>query len=94
MAYGIISIIIYALFLVWADATYDKGNYSVEYKAFGSGAVNLAAAMGQAFSIQAFFIPILKKTDDPKKYNMLTLTAYIVGILAYFYIAYAGSLGT
>jgi hypothetical protein len=37
----------------------------VEYQAFGSGAVIIAAAMGQAFSIQSFFIPVLKKNPNP-----------------------------
>jgi hypothetical protein len=94
MAYGIISIITYLLFLIWVVATSDQGNDKQEFKAFGTGALNMAAAMGQAFAIQSFFIPVLKKSPDPAKYFYLTTLAYIVGGLAYFYIAYMGSFGT
>lgn len=93
MAYGIISIISYLIFLIWVIATSNQGNESVDYKPFGTGAVNLAAAMGAAFSIQSFFIPVLKKSPDPKKYTFYTLLAYIIGGAAYYYIAYVGSIG-
>ena len=93
MAYGIISIVCYVLFLIWVVVTFDQGNDSVDYKAFGSGATTLAAAMGQAFSIQSFFIPVLKKNPNEKKYVIYTLVAYIAGGLAYYYIGYMGSVG-
>lgn len=93
MAYGIISIISYLIFLIWVVATYNQGNDSVDYKPFGTGAVNLAAAMGQAFSIQSFFIPVLKKNPNEKKYVLYTLIAYLIGGFAYYYIGYMGSVG-
>ena len=65
MAYGIISIVSYVIFLMWAVITYEQGYNESEYVSFGSGAVDLAAAMGQAFSIQAFFIPVVKKAPNP-----------------------------
>ena len=65
MAYGIISIIVYLIFLIWVVATYDQGNNDTPYNPFGSGIVTLAASMGQAFSIQSFFIPVLKKNNYP-----------------------------
>jgi len=94
MAYGIVSIIAYLIFLIWVVATYDQGNDSTPYKPFGAGVVTLAAAMGQAFSIQSFFIPVLKKNENPSKYTFYTMLAYIIGGLAYYYIAYMGSIGT
>jgi hypothetical protein len=50
--------------------------------------------MGQAFSIQAFFIPVIKKAPNPGKYTFYVLVAYICGGLAYLYIAFMGSVGT
>lgn len=94
MSYGIISIISYLVFLVWVIATYNDGESTAEYKPVGSGAVNLAAAMGAAFSIQMFFIPILKKNPKPKRYTFYTALAYTFGSFAYYYIAYIGSVGT
>lgn len=93
MAYGIISIISYMIFLIWVVATYNQGYNDTEYTAFGSGGITLAAAMGQAFSIQSFFIPVLKKNDKPEKYIFYTMVAYILGASAYYYIAYMGSIG-
>lgn len=93
MSYGIISIILYLICLIWIIASYSNEDNSQEYEAIGSKAVDLAAAMGAAFSIQTFFIPILKKNPEPKKYVLLTLIAYAFGFFAYFYIAFIGSVG-
>jgi hypothetical protein len=93
MAYGIISIVTYLLFLIWVIATSDQGYNDVEYNAFGPGAATLAASMGQAFSIQSFFIPVLKMNKSPRNYVFYTMLAYIIGGLAYYYIAYMGSFG-
>lgn len=49
--------------------------------------------MGQAYSIQSFFIPVLKKNPNLKKYVLYTMIAYIIGGTVYFYIAYMGSFG-
>jgi membrane protein YqaA with SNARE-associated domain len=49
--------------------------------------------MGQAFSIQSFFIPVLKKNPNPSRYTFYTMIAYILGACAYYYIAYMGSFG-
>ena len=91
MAYGIISIIGYSMFLVWVVATVPSGEN--HFKPLGTGAVGMAAAMGQAFSIQSFFIPILKKNKSPQKYNLYTLIAYLIGATAYYFISYAGYYG-
>lgn len=58
LGYGIISIIGYCIFLIWMLASAPSGNNTIPL--FGSGAVNLAASMGQAFAIQTFFIPVLR----------------------------------
>jgi hypothetical protein len=49
--------------------------------------------MGGAFSIQTFFIPVLKKNPKPQKYALFTLIAYIAGSAAYFFIAFVGAFG-
>ena len=95
MAYGIISIIAYVIFLIWVDATGNKGNNSVEYVAVGNGPaiINLAAAMGEAFAIQTYIIPILRKSPDEKKYPLYLFLTFSIGGSIYAYIAFAGSLG-
>ncbi len=94
MGYGIISIVSYLIFLIWVIATYNQGDNSTEYKPFGSGAASLAAAMGGAFAIQQFFIPVLKKNPNPQKYTLYTFIAFIFGSFAFLYIAYVGSIGS
>lgn len=58
MGYGIISIIGYLLFLIWVVAARPSGPNT--FPAFGTGVAGFAAMMGNAFSIQGFFIPVLK----------------------------------
>ena len=53
----------------------------------------MAAALGQAFAIQSFFIPVLKQNNKPHKYKLYTLMAFVLGTLAYGYIAFMGSQG-
>lgn len=62
-------------------------------KLFGSGAVTLCASMGQAFSIQTIFIPILKKNKSRAMYINYVGITFVVGYLIYMYIAYMGSFG-
>ncbi len=49
--------------------------------------------MGQAFAIQAFFIPILKKTRNVHESKKYVLISYAIGAIAYTYIAFMGSYG-
>jgi hypothetical protein len=91
MAYGIISIVGYVIFLMWVIGTTPSGDN--HWPAFGSGEVDLAAAMGGAFSIQTFFIPVLKRNLNPQKYTFFTFIAYIAGSAIYIYIAFVGGFG-
>lgn len=60
---------------------------------FGSGGVTLAASMGQAFSIQTIFIPILRKSKNRGGYPQYILITFVSGFVVYTYIAYMGSFG-
>lgn len=61
---------------------------------FGGGAVTLAASMGQAFSIQTIFIPILRKNRNQGSYQEYTLITFLAGFSIYMYIGYMGAFGT
>lgn len=58
LGYGLISIIMYCLFLIWIIASETDNGQKVPIS--GSGVSNFAATMAQAFSIQQIFIPVLK----------------------------------
>jgi len=91
MGYGIISIVGYLIFLIWVIASAPSGGNTIP--AFGTGAAGFAAMMGNAFSIQGFFIPVIRCYKQPRQHVLLLLIAYIIGGLAYYYIAYMGAFG-
>lgn len=62
--------------------------------AFGSGVVTLAASMGQAFSIQTIFVPILRRNKEQPNYQSYTMITFIAGFCIYMYIGYMGAFGT
>ena len=65
MAYGVASICAYLCFLVWVIATRESGlnrSGSIAIFATSFGQIGgLASTMGTAFSIQGFFVPVLKR---------------------------------
>ena len=89
LAYGILSIIGYCTFLVWMWATAPSGDKTIP--AADPLFVDLAAALGQGFAIQAFFIPILRQNKNRKDYGKLLIITYILGTLVYTYIGYSGA---
>lgn len=94
LGYGVISIAIYCIFLIWILASAPTGPAKMPY--FGSGSARTAAAMAQAFSIQQFFIPVLKELPiiETKNFVKLTLIVYTIGGIIYIFIAMVGSFGT
>lgn len=58
LGYGVISILFYCIFLAWMVGSAPSGPKTIPI--IGSGIANFAASMAQAFSIQQFFIPVLK----------------------------------
>jgi hypothetical protein len=59
LAYGILSIIGYVLFLLWININTEPGPQKVP--AVHRDFIDLVAALAQGFAIQTFFIPILKQ---------------------------------
>ena len=89
LAYGILSIIGYCLFLVWMLATAPKGNHKVEVG--DRHFLELGSALAQGFAIQAFFIPILKQNPNRHLYGVLLILTYVVGTSVYTFIGYSGA---
>ena len=97
MAYGVCSIAAYLLFLIWVIATRADGtnpNGSVAVFASNYGQIGgLASTMGTAFSIQGFFVPVLKRYKNDTKHISILGISYLIGTAAYIYIAFIGSFG-
>lgn len=93
MAYGVVSIIAYLLFITWVVGSEDASHDHSSLKPIQGNGVDLAAALGQAFAIQFFFIPILKKSKKQHKHKLYLVFVFILGGMAYAYIAFMGSYG-
>ena len=91
MGYGIVSIVGYLIFLVWVVATRPSGPNTMPV--VGTGVASFASLMGNAFSIQGFFIPVLKTYKNSSRHVLLLFLAYVIGTLAYYYIAFMGAFG-
>lgn len=91
MAYGIISIFCYLIFLIWVVASAPKGN--TPWEPIGTNLYTFGATMSLAFTIQAFFIPFLMKNPKKNKHIILTFSAYVIGACVYTYISFMGSFG-
>jgi len=95
MAYGVVSIVAYLIFLIWVMGSRDTSqddNIIAFKKGFGELG-EFASTMGTAFSIQGFFIPVLKKHTNERRHLLILFVAYVLGICAYYYIAYMGAFG-
>jgi hypothetical protein len=90
LAYGIISTIGYCFFILymWFYAPTGPTTFVAVNKHFPQ----LAAALGQGFSIQVFFIPILKKNPNRFIYKRLLKITYLIGGLVYGFIGFGGAL--
>lgn len=66
MAYGICTMVVYIIFLIWVLVTGNQGNSSQSYTAFGSenSWITLTSAMAQGFIIQVFLVPLLRKNNN------------------------------
>jgi hypothetical protein len=91
LGFGILSIMGYCVFLIWLVCASPPGPNKIPL--FGDGAVTLAASMGQAFSIQSFFLPVLYESKNRNNYSLYLLCAFLIGGSTYLFIAIAGSYG-
>lgn len=92
MGYGVVSIAGYLIFLMWVMGSRPSGPKAPP--AFGTGIASFASMMGSAFSIQGFFIPVIKSHPNPSNHVLILFLAYIIGSLAYYYTAFMGAYGS
>ena len=90
LAYGIISIISYVLFLVWAQFTASAGPKTVP--ASGNPDV-LAATLMMAYSIHDFLVQNIIKNPRRNEYQSAVVATFAIGTSAYIFIAF-GAFGT
>ena len=92
LAYGILSIVGYCIFLTWMWATSPAGSKHVEEA--DSHFLEMGSALAQGFAIQGFFIPIMKQNPNRKNYGKMLIITYAIGIGVYTFIGYSGAIST
>jgi hypothetical protein len=90
LAYGIISIISYLIFLLWAQLTAPPGPHVVE--PVGSPYL-LASTLMMAYSIHDFLVQNIIKNPRRQEYIPIVNATFVIGTLAYTYIS-MGAFGT
>ena len=86
MAIGIVSIIGYCCFIVWAQITAPSGPKSIH--STGVGLVDLSASLTMGYAVHDFVSQILLKTTTPDKYNKIVIITYLIGISVYTFISF------
>ena len=90
LAYGIISIVTYLLFLVWAFFTAPSGPNTVPV---AGPPVTLIATLMMGYSIHDFLVQNLIKNPRRYEYQGVVKSTFFLGTLAYAYMTF-GSYGT
>lgn len=90
LAYGIISIISYLIFLLWAQLTTPPGPHTVQVE---GQPYLLASTLMMAYSIHDFMVQNIIKNPRREEYIPIVNATFIIGTLVYTYIA-MGAFGT
>ena len=91
LAYGLISIGAYLLFVTWAGATAPAGQG--KFPLIGDGTTSTAALFQSALAIQNFFIPVLKGHSNSRNHFKIVFMALLVLCLSYFFAGFVGGYG-
>ena len=86
LAIGILSIITYVGFLIWAQATAPEGPRTIP--AAGPSFIDLAASLTMGYAIHDFVVQVLLNTTTHDKFPRVVYAVFISGILVYTFITY------
>ena len=84
LAYGIVSIIGYVIFLIWAQITSPSGDNKVE--PFGKNYSNFSAVLLGALSIHDFLVQVMIHNPNRKAFPKLIFWTYLLGGSAYMFM--------
>lgn len=90
LAYGIVSVIGYVVFLIWAQITSPSGDNKVP--PFGKNYSNFSAILLGALSIHDFLVQVMIHNPNRKAFPKLILWTYLLGGSAYMFMG-LGSFG-
>lgn len=88
LALGIVSILAYVGFLVWAQSTAPEGGNT--FPANGPKFIDLAASMNLGYATQDFIVQVLVNTTTANKFRRVIIVVYFAAILFYTYITFGG----
>jgi len=85
LAYGIVSIVTYILFLIWAQITAPEGPKEVP----ATGDIfHLIPALEMSYTIQIFAAQTIIRNPNRNDYIKIILQTFLVGFLTYTFIIY------
>lgn len=84
LAYGIISILSYIIFLGWAQASAPSG--PAEVPSFGNKFSNYGAILMGAFAVHDFVVQVMIHNPNRRSYTKIVVLTYILGCAAYLYM--------
>lgn len=87
LAYGIVSVIGYVVFLIWAQVTSPSGDNKVP--PFGKNYSNFSAILLGALSIHDFLVQVMIHNPNRKTFPKLILWTYLLGGSAYMFMGLA-----
>lgn len=87
LAFGILSILGYIIFLIWAQSTAPSGPKKLPPT--GPKFIDLAASLIMGYSIHDFVVQILFKTTTNNNFGRVVKMVYVAGTLIYTFISYA-----
>lgn len=92
MGYGILSIVGYLLFLLWAGASAPEGEHRMPV--VGSSVVEFLTLMQYGLSVQTYILPVTLQHPNPRNHAKIILLGFIVGCAIYYYTSFIGAHGT
>lgn len=84
LAYGIVSILSYIIFLTWAQDSTPSG--PVQVPMFGQRYSNYGAILMGAFAIHDFVVQVMIHNPDRRSYTKIMVVVYLIGCATYIYI--------
>ncbi len=90
LAFGIISIVGYVLFLVWAQTTTPEGPIAVPAIA---NPVKLTATISMALALHDFLVANIIKNPNRSEYHGIVRKTFFIGVCTYIFICFS-SFGT
>ena len=88
LAIGIVSVLGYVGFLIWAHSSAPEGPNT--FPSTGPKFMELAASLNIGYAIQDFIVQVLVNTTTANKFRRVIIVVYLSAICFYTYVTFGG----